>query len=243
MVMLFVGTIAAIGLLEQTSLVVALIGFVLILFGRMTLRTHWFAIAYLLLMIPIWNYPIDLLQDPSRILSARIAVALLRVIGFPVFRQGTNIMLPEHTLAVLRECSGVNQLIALTAMVLPAAYLWLPTVTRRAAIIAIGVAVSYLGNGVRIALTGWLTVKGLSDGNPGTLHLSEGLAISAVGYMVIGFCFSVLSKSVAGARVQPEVAADGSAAQGWFASRRVAIDRGPGDGVGSRRQSQVLGRL
>ena len=63
----------------------------------------------------------------------------------PVLRQGTNIMLPGHTLAVLRECSGVNQLIALTAMVLPAAYLWLPTVTRRAAIIAIGVTVICFG--------------------------------------------------------------------------------------------------
>ena len=113
-------------------------------------------------------------------LSAKIAVNVLHVrSACPSLRQETNILLPSVTLAVLRECSGVNQLIALTAMVLPAAYLWLDTNARRVALILFSVVVSYLGNGLRIALVGWLAVKGLGDGDlNGSYHLLQGLGVS-----------------------------------------------------------------
>ena len=124
-------------------------------------RSHWFAIAYLLLMIPIWSVPISHLQDPSRLLSAKIAVNMLDVIGVPVLRQGTNIILPSHTLAVLLECSGVNQLICAdgdgVAGRLPVAR---HQCSRRVALVLLAVVISYLGNGFRIALVGWLAVNG-----------------------------------------------------------------------------------
>src|SRR5262245_17829955 len=125
--MLVVGRLGAIIFLEQLSLLVALVGLILLVAGRQTVRTNWFALAYLTLGIPIWSYPIESLQDPSRLLSARIATDILHLIGVPALREGTTIGLSTHTLAVMRECSGVNQLIALVAMVVPAAYLWLPT--------------------------------------------------------------------------------------------------------------------
>src|SRR5262245_13106014 len=147
--------------IEQASFVVTLTGVVLIVAGRDAVRIHWFTLAYLLLMVPIWNYPIDRLQEPSRLLSARIAASMLHLVGIPALLQDTDIMLSTRTLAVLRECSGVNQLIALTAMVVPAAYVWLDSTARRIALIVFSVVVSYLGNGMRIALVGWLALKGL----------------------------------------------------------------------------------
>jgi EpsI family protein len=205
MAMLVIGNLGTVSALEQTSLIVTLTGLLLLLVGRDVVRAHWFAIAYLLLMVPIWSVPIEYLQDPSRLLSTKIAVSMLDSIGIPVFRQGTNIMLPAHTLSVLRECSGVNQLIALTAMVLPAAYLWLDTSARRTALLLLAVVISYLGNGFRIALVGWLAVKGLGEGDiNGSIHLIEGLGVSALGYLAIGGCFSLLSTSKPTARQRPD---------------------------------------
>src|SRR5688572_27180659 len=103
--LLVLGRLGALTLIEQTSLVVTLTGLLLLLFGRNVVKSHWFAIAYLLLMVPIWSVPISHLQEPSRILSAKIATSLLDFTGLPVLRQGTNIVLPSHTLAVLLECS------------------------------------------------------------------------------------------------------------------------------------------
>ena len=226
--MLVIGRLGALSALEQASLVVTLTGLLLLLFGRGAVKSHWFAIAYLLLMIPIWNVPINLLQDPSRLLSTKIAVNMIRAIGLPVLRQDTNILLPSHTLAILRECSGVNQLIALTAMVLPAAYLWLPTNTRRVALVLLAVVISYLGNGFRIALVGWLTVNGHANGDlNGSYHLLQGLGVSALGYLAIGGCFSLLSISKRAPR-RPEDGTPTLAGAGAspLARRRVWLDVG-----------------
>ena len=201
-VLLLVGWLCALNSFEDVSVVVAFVGLLLILFGRDAVKPHWFALVYLLLMVPIWSIPIAALQDPSRVLSTRIATALLHVIGIPALREGTNINLASHTIVVLRECSGVNQLIALTAMVLPAAYLWLDSNVRRVILLSFAIAVSYLANGVRIAVVGWLAYNGFGDGAlHGTSHLMQGLAVSAMGYLAVGAFFSVLSRS------QPQSAA------------------------------------
>jgi EpsI family protein len=199
--MLIVANIAALGAIEQLSLVVTLAGLVLLLWGRVAMKRHWFAVAYLLLMVPIWNYPIAALQEPSRHLSARLAAGMLELIGYPVFRQGTVIAMPSHTLAVMQECSGVNQLIALAAMVVPAAYLWLNRVVLRVVLVSFAVAITYIGNGFRIAMVGWLAIHGLGDGDPnGKNHLIQGLLVSVLSYAAIGFAFSLLSRFERSAR-------------------------------------------
>ncbi len=227
--MLVIGRLGTLTGVEQTSLVVTLTGVLLLLFGRDIIRYYWFAIAYLLLMIPIWDVPIGHLQDPSRILSTKIAANLLDFTGVPVLRQGTDIILPTHTLSVLLECSGVNQLIAVTAMVLPAAYLWLNSVTRRVAIVILAVGIAYLGNGFRIALIGWLAVNGLGDGDingTGLVHLLQGLGVSALGYLAIGGCFALLSTSnpVAGRQPDGDTGAASSAVSSPLTTRRVWLD-------------------
>jgi EpsI family protein len=193
--MLIVANVAALGTIEQVSLVVTLAGLVPLLWGRATVKRHWFALAYLLLMVPIWNQPIAALQDPSRRISARIAAAMLDGIGYPVFLQDTIISLPGHTLSVMGECSGVNQLVAVVAMVVPAAYLWLDRTVLRAVLLTLAVAITYIGNGFRIALVGWLALHGLGDGDPnGKYHLLQGLVVSIFSYGAIGIAFSVLSR-------------------------------------------------
>jgi EpsI family protein len=180
-------------------------------------------------MVPIWSVPVNYLQDPSRIVSATIAVTILQFTGLPVLQEGTNILLPSHTLAVLRECSGVNQLIALTAMVLPATYLWLNSIGRRVALIVLAVVISYLGNGFRIAMVGWLAAKGFGDGDingSGPIHLLQGLGVSALGYLAIGGCFSLLSTSKSVTRQRPDNGAPAGQASIFPAltGRRLWID-------------------
>jgi EpsI family protein len=197
--MLVVGRLGTLTLVEQTSVVVTITGLLLLLFGRAVVKSHWFAIAYLLLMVPLWSVPIAYLQDPSRLLS------------------------------VLIECSGVNQLIAVTAMVLPAAYLWLTTLTRRVTLLILAVIISYLGNGFRIALVGWLAINGYGDGEmtgSGTVHLLQGLGVSALGYLAIGGCFALLSKSKPATGQQPHdhSPASPAAVPSPLAGRRVWLD-------------------
>ena len=194
--MLAAGHLGALVSLQQVSLLVTLAGFILMLFGRRVFHLTWAPLLYLLLALPIWDSLLGRLRPPSQVLSGGIAVSLLHAIGVPAIQEGTLIVLPNLILDVLPQCSGVNQLMAIVAMTLPAAYLWLQGYARRVTLVGVAVAVAYLSNGFRIAVVGLLAYRGLGDGDMrNNMHLFEGLAVSVLGYMVIFGCLSLLARA------------------------------------------------
>jgi EpsI family protein len=194
-ILLIVGRLGALVTVQGISLIIALAALVLVLFGRPVFRALSFPIIYLFLMVPIWDYPIAQLQEPSRLLSSQIATGLLDLTGVPALREGTIIALPKITLDVLRECSGVNQLIVIIAVALPAAYLFLQGFARRALLLGLAVIVAYLSNGFRIAMVGFLAEQGLGSGDLQELHLLEGLVVASAGYLLLGACIALLLKT------------------------------------------------
>ena len=185
--LLLVGRVGTIETLAQTSLLVALAGFVLVFFGRETLITYRVPFAYLSFMVPIWNVVLKHLQDPSRLISARIATAFLELANVPVFRHDAILTLSSATLSVMPQCSGVNQLVAILAMVLPASYVLIDGNIRRLTLVSFSVVIGYVSNGFRIALVGWLATNGLGTGDLAAsyTHVTEGLLVSAGGYAII----------------------------------------------------------
>jgi EpsI family protein len=193
--LLVVGQIATLDSIQQISLVVTLLGGVLLVIGRNGLKLTWFPIAYLLIGVPVWDHVIARLQVPSQLLSARISIVFLRLSSIPAVQDGTLVALPNVTLEVLPACSGVNQLISVVAMTLPAAYMWLQGYWRRFTLVGVAVLIAYLSNGFRIALVGFLAYHGWANSNLETLHLGEGLIVSLLGYGLIMLCLSVLARS------------------------------------------------
>jgi EpsI family protein len=193
--MLAAGRVGLLTSLQEASLVLTLAGFVLLFFGRAVFACVWSPLGYLVLGVPLWDPLIGWLQPPSQLLSGRIAAVLLGTLGIPVLQEGTRLVLANVTLEVLRECSGVNQLLAVVAMALPASYIWLRGYTRRAVLIALAIIGAYVSNGVRIALVGFLATRGLSNGDLRGVHLFEGLAVSALCYLLILGALSLLSKT------------------------------------------------
>jgi len=183
--------------LQELSLVLALCGTLLLIVGRYAFRRIWFAAAYLLLMVPVWTDLIGRLQVPSQLVSGRIAVEVFHLLGMPAVREGTLIYLPGITLEILRECSGVNQLVAIFAVTLPAAYLWLHGVFHRVLFVTVSLLIAYLSNGARIASIGVLAHSGFDTTAPG-IHLAEGLLVASAGYGLIAVVFSLMTKVKSG---------------------------------------------
>ena len=103
------------------------------------------------------------------------------------------------------------------------------TFTRRVALVLLAIGISYLANGFRIALVGWLAVNGLGDGDingTGLVHLLQGLGVSALGYLAIGGCFALLSRSkpAASRRTDDGAPAVSSAGPSPLTTRRVWLD-------------------
>jgi EpsI family protein len=71
-----------------------------------------------------------------------------------VLRDGTFIHLPRITLEVIEACSGLRFLTSVVAIAIPLVYLTQRSWPRALAVIASGVAITVLSNGIRVALAG-----------------------------------------------------------------------------------------
>jgi EpsI family protein len=183
--MLVIGRAGGVAAVQAISLLVSITGIVVLLLGSQFLRTVWFPIAYLLFMTPVWGSLTERLHLPFQLFSANVAVAVLQFLGVPAYREAVYIELPRVTLEVAKVCSGVNYLIAVIAIGVPLAYLYLKGWRRRVALVSFAVIVSILSNSFRVALIGLLSYYGFDGPLHGPFHVLQALSVSAVGYLAI----------------------------------------------------------
>jgi EpsI family protein len=183
--MTLAGRLAGLQVLEQLSFLVGLTAAALLLFGAAYVRTMWAALAYLLLMVPLWDGFTERLHVPFQLRSAEIGASLLRLVGIPAFCDQTFITLPNVVLEVARACSGVNYLVAVVAVGLPLSYVYLSSVRRRVILLVSAVVVAALSNGLRVALIGFLAYHEFGSALHGPFHTLHGLFVSVIGYVVL----------------------------------------------------------
>ena len=182
---LAMGRVNAIQIIEQLAFVSAIVGIVLFVFGRAYLTLAAPAIAYLLFMVPFWDAFTEPLHWPFQVNSAKLGVAMMQVIGLPVYREGTIITLPNLVMEVARECSGVNYLVAVLALALPMAFLKLEQGWRRIVLIGSSLIVAALANSLRVALIGTLAYYEVGSPLHGPFHVLHGLFVAGIGFVVI----------------------------------------------------------
>jgi exosortase len=176
---------------QEIAMVLIVPASVWLLFGRRYVFALWFPLLYLLLMLPIWEILTDRFHYRFQLFSAGLGENLLSVAGVPVHRNETYLQLPNITLEVASVCSGVNFLVAVLAIGVPQAYLFLRGLMPRAVVIGFAVAIAVLSNGLRIAIIGVLSHYELSEQIHGPGHILQGLFVSGAGLialqMAIGF--------------------------------------------------------
>ncbi|EWY41266.1 membrane protein [Skermanella stibiiresistens SB22] len=158
---------------EETAMVGMLIGLFVFIFGRTITRRLVFPLAFLFFMVPVGDALIPPLQD----LTAQFAVALLRLIGIPVFHDGIMIEIPNGLFRVAEACAGVRFLIAnvvISALFAHLAYrrrwkFWL--------FLGIGFVLPIVANGFRAF--GIILIA----------HLSDGKLAAGVDHLVYGWLF------------------------------------------------------
>ena len=179
------GGLTGIQIVQQLALVPGVVGIVICLFGLGHARVAWVGLAYLLLMIPIWDAFTEPLHVPFQNVSAAIGVEFVRLAGVPAFRHGTFIDLPTMNIEVARACSGVNYLVAVLALGLPAGYLYLRSPWRRVLLLGVALTVAALSNSLRVALICVLVYLDIGSPLHGPAHVLHGLFVAGVGHTVI----------------------------------------------------------
>jgi exosortase C (VPDSG-CTERM-specific) len=128
-------------------------------FGRGWMRAAAFPLAYLIFLVPMPDAMADALETASKFASAEVANLLFQLSGTPFLRAGLIFQLPNITIEVAQECSGIRSSWVLLMTSILAANLFLKTRWRRFALVAFVIPLAILRNGFRILVIGLLCVN------------------------------------------------------------------------------------
>jgi exosortase len=124
-------------------------GLVWTLGGNNVAKRLLFPIAYLALMVPLPF--IDRYTLPLAMFTGVCAGGLTRFLGLDVEIIGNAVKLPNADLLIGAQCSGVNSLITLIALLILTAYLVDGPLWGRIALVLLAVPLAILGNILRVA--------------------------------------------------------------------------------------------
>jgi exosortase C (VPDSG-CTERM-specific) len=126
--------------------------------GRKWMAAAAFPFAFLIFMVPMPDRIADFLETTSKLASAEAANMFFNISGTPVLRDGTFFYLPNITIEVAQECSGIRSSWVLFITSLLAANLFLKTPWRRIVLVTAVIPLGILRNGLRIVFIGLLCV-------------------------------------------------------------------------------------
>lgn len=170
----------------RASLLLAVSGLIVAQNGLRQLRHWWLPFGLLALSIPVPALILNTIALPLQMEASQLGASLLQARDVPVQLAGNVILLPGRQLFVTEACSGLRSLTALLALGLLVGGLWLRTPAARIAILFVAVPVAMLLNGLRVFLTGFLVYFVDASWAEGFLHWSEGWAMFAVAFAILG---------------------------------------------------------
>ncbi len=152
-----VAGLADVSSLSGFSMIPLLAGFMALHWGWAWLRKHFFAIGFLIFMIPPPEFIISGLNFKLKLWAADLAAGMMNATGLPAIREGSFMLFGEEKLAIGDVCSGLRSLIALLAIGVLFAWLMRYKGKSLTALLVLAlIPAAVFGNGLRIGLVSYL---------------------------------------------------------------------------------------
>lgn len=163
-----------------------LLGALLITLGVGAARILWFALFFLLFMVPLPGFLVDAATGPLKQNVSIIAEHLLYAFGYPIGRSGVTLTVGPYQLLVADACSGLHSMFSLTAMGLLYLYLmehksWL----RNGILIASILPIAFAANVVRVMVLVLVTYHFGDEAGQGFIHDSAGIVLFVVALLFL----------------------------------------------------------
>ena len=162
---------------QQLAIVVAIAGATAAYGGLSLLRAAAAPIAFLLFAVPPPYWFLTVLSWNFQEVSSQIGVAMIKMMGVPVFLTGNIIDLGELKLQVAEACSGLRYLFPFLSLGVMTAYLYRGPLWHKLVIVTSTVPITILMNSFRIAVTGALVQAYGIQHAEGALHFFEGWVV------------------------------------------------------------------
>lgn len=170
----------------RMSLLMALAGVTVYLWGFRQLLRWWLPAALLVLSVPIPDVILGTIALPLQLQASEMGASLLEWRHVPVQLAGNVIHLPGQNLFVTEACSGLRSLTALISLGLLMGGLWLKSPWLRVLLVALTIPVAMIINGFRVFLTGFLVYFVDPSVGQGFMHYTEGWVLFLVAFLVLG---------------------------------------------------------
>jgi exosortase B len=174
---------------EIGSAIWLLIGIALLTRGVAAVKAQWFALFFMLFMVPLPGVVVDTVTLPMKMAVSYVAEAVLFWIGYPIGRNGVILQIGQYMLLVADACAGLHTLLTLEALGL----LYLNLIRRDSAFRNITLAIlivpiSFTANVIRVMALSLITYHFGDEAGQGFLHGFAGMVLflSAL-LLIIGF--------------------------------------------------------
>ena len=165
-------------LFEVGSHIPVIAGALLVARGAKPVRALWFALFFIVFMIPLPGIIVDALTNPLKRHVSEIAEQLLYAVGYPIARSGVTLTIGPYQLLVADACSGMHSLYSLTALGLLYLYLMKHASLLRNAILAACIIPIAIGaNIVRVIFLVLVTYHLGDEAGQGFLHGFAGMVL------------------------------------------------------------------
>ncbi|KAA3652752.1 MAG: exosortase B [Proteobacteria bacterium] len=184
---------------EVGSLVWMLAGLLLLLRGPAAVRLMWFALFFMLFMIPLPGIVVDTLTAPMKMAVSYVAEQILYAVGYPIARTGVMLQIGQYQLLVADACAGLHTLFTLEALGL--LYLNVvrhASVLRNISLAILIVPISFTANVIRVMVLTLITYHFGDEAGQGFLHGFSGMVLFVSALLLIIAADSALRFGVKG---------------------------------------------
>lgn len=173
-------------LLEVGSVIGLLAAILLLTRGPKALKAQWFALFFMLFMIPLPGALVDALTMPMKMAVSYVAEHVLYGVGYPIARTGVILQIGQYKLLVADACAGLHTLFTLEALGL----LYLNVVQRdslfrNVTLACLIVPISFTANVIRVMVLTLITYHLGDEAGQGFLHGFAGMVLFLTALLLI----------------------------------------------------------
>lgn len=179
-------------MVEVGSMIPVLAGTMLLMRGWPATRAVWFALLFIIFMVPLPGVILDAMTAPLKKNVSSVAEVILYAGGYPIARSGVTLTIGQYQLLVADACSGLNSMFSLTALGLLYLHIMQHAARWRNALMILSILpIAFAANIVRVMFLVLVTYHFGDEAGQGFVHGFAGMILFTAALIIL-FSFDSL---------------------------------------------------